>query len=502
MEPTSPNPKYLSPICITPHLYLFVFCASLNSCNLGYDIGVNTSISQLLQSSLSLSDINLELFMGSLNLFSMVGAIFSSYISDIFGRRGGFLVAAVGFIFGILIMSFSRSFEMLFFGRIFVGLGVGFGLAIDPVYISEICPREHRGRLVTWSEIALNIGIVIGFSSGLIFKDINPELAWRYMFATGIILPSTLIVLVIYFMPESPRWLISKGRQEEAREILSRVYPEDYNIDSILQEIQDVTETEKLIQGVVTWRHLFVPSPAFRRMLFVGIGMAVAQQITGIDAIQYFLVFILKESGIESRENQSKILILLGIIKLFVILLAGSLFDTRGRKPLLFLSLSGMIGALLFIAFTFQIPDISSRSTIVGLAFYLAFFSLGLGPGAWLIPSEIFSTSIRIKAMSVATFMNRFTATIMASSILTMVNFLSWTGYFLMLAFICIVIAYFLMLYLPETKGRSLENMTIYFSEITGDDSILEAEKEVKERQKRADGGNHDTIFYRSKSYT
>jgi len=496
MEPSSSNPKYLPTLYITPHLYLFVFCASLNSCNLGYDIGVNTSVSQLIQSSLSLSDVKLELFMGSLNLFSMVGAIFSSHISDIFGRRGGFLVAAVGFIFGILTMSLSKSFEMLFFGRIFVGLGVGFGLAIDPVYISELCPREHRGRLVTWSEIALNMGIVIGFSSGLIFKDINPEMAWRFMFASGIILPSILILLVIYFMPESPRWLISKGRLEEARYILSRVYPKDFNINTILQEIQDASETEKLIQGIVTWRHLLVPSPAFRYMLLTGIGTAVAQQVTGIDAIQYFLVFILSESGIKSRENQSKILILLGVIKLLVIFAAGHLFDTRGRKPLLFLSLSGMIGALLFIAFSFQIPVISSYATIVGLALYLASFSAGLGPGAWLIPSEVFSTSIRIKAMSLATFMNRLSATIMASSILTMVNLLSWTGYFLMLSIICIVITHFFMSYLPETKNRSLENMTIYFAEITGDDSILEAEKEVKERQRSVESGNQDHELY------
>jgi len=275
-------------------------------------------------------------------------------------------------------------------------------------------------------------------------------------------------------------------------------YPEDYNIDSILHEIQDSTETEKLIQGVVTWRDLLVPSPAFRRMLFVGIGTAVAQQITGIDAIQYFLVFILSESGIESREQQSKILILLGIIKLFVILLAVSLFDTRGRKPLLFLSLSGMFCALLFIAFSFQMPDISSRAIIVGLALYLAFFSVGLGPGAWLIPSEVFSTSIRIKAMSIATFMNRLSATIMASSILTMVNLLSWTGYFFMLAVICIMIAYFFILYLPETKSRSLESMTVYFAEITGDDSILEAEKEIKDRQRRADSANQDKELYGS----
>jgi len=148
---------------------IFAMCAALNSCNLGYDIGVNTSAGKLLQDegSLALSDRQLEIFMGSLNMFAAAGAICASGISDRFGRRGGFIVAAIGFVIGVLVMSFAQSYACLMFGRVFVGLGVGFGLAIDPIYIAEISPAVHRGRLVTWSEIAVNVGLVLGFSSGM-----------------------------------------------------------------------------------------------------------------------------------------------------------------------------------------------------------------------------------------------------------------------------------------------------------------------------------------------
>ena len=135
---------------------LYAFCAALNSCNLGYDIGVNTGAGKLVQDSLNLSNFQLEMFMGSLNLFAMVGALSSNWISDKLGRRWAFRVAAIGFIFGMVVQSGAGGYGSLMFGRAFVGLGVGFGLAVDPVYISEISQAAHRGQLVTWSEIAVS----------------------------------------------------------------------------------------------------------------------------------------------------------------------------------------------------------------------------------------------------------------------------------------------------------------------------------------------------------
>jgi MFS family permease len=323
--------------------YIFVMCAALNSCNLGYDIGVNTSAGKLLQSedSLNLTDVELEIFMGSLNLFAAAGAIFASTISDRYGRKGAFLVAAIGFIFGVLIQSFANSYVALMIGRVFVGLGVGFGLAIDPIYIAEVSPASHRGRLVTWSEIATNVGIVFGFSTGLLFYNVQPDTAWRVMFGMGIILPCVLIYCVLNVMPESPRWLISKGKDIEAKAVLEQIYPVGYDIDALTKQIKDAIRRETEAEAAVGWDMIFFPTPAFRRMLLVGVGSAIAQQLVGVDAIQYFLDYILAESGVEEGVGRSLTLLGLGVLKLIVIFYAGRAFDKRGRRPLLFMSLFG-----------------------------------------------------------------------------------------------------------------------------------------------------------------
>lgn len=148
---------YGTELKITRATKLYAFCAALNSCNLGYDIGVNTGAGMLIQESMGLSDFQLEIFMGSLNLFAMVGALCSGWFSDRLGRRWAFRIAAVGFVFGTVVQSGASGFAGLMFGRTFVGLGVGFGLAVDPVYIGEISQAAHRGQLVTWSEIAVSV---------------------------------------------------------------------------------------------------------------------------------------------------------------------------------------------------------------------------------------------------------------------------------------------------------------------------------------------------------
>lgn len=339
------------------------------------------------------------------------------------------------------------------------------------------------------------MGIVFGFSTSLFLKSIPDDREWRYMFVLGAILPVVMIVLVLTVMPESPRWLVQKNRDEEAKEILQKIYPDGYNVDPVITDIKEALEREEAAENAVGWGVIMSPTPAFRRMLLVGVGTAVAQQAVGIDAIQYYLLDVLDESGIKSDEMQSVVLICLGILKLVFIVVASKLFDRRGRRPLLFVSLGGMACALLMVSLAFFIKsDASAGFTVFGLALYLSFFSIGMGPGAWLIPSEIFATCIRAKAMSLATTLNRATATLMSSTFLSTADAVGWGGFFLLLSIICVVVAAFLHIYLPETKGRSLEEMSIYFAEITGDMTILDVEAKILKRHQDTDDETSPTF--------
>ena len=250
-------------------------------------------------------------------------------------------------------------------------------------------------------------------------------------------------------------------------------------------------------------------------MLLVGVGASVIQQAVGIDAIQYYLIDVLDHSGIKSEKGQLGILILLGLVKLGFVFVGGRLFDTHGRRPMFAVSLLGTsflhvhywpheflfssiecvscastvgcAASLVVVSVTFSDTTKAGQIlTVVGLALYLAFFSCALGPGGWLIPSEMFAMCIRAKAMSVATFLNRLTATVMSTTFLSMAHAISWTGFFLLLAGICVSSALFLYAFLPETMGRTLEDITLDIANATGDCYILETEEKLQNARRIA----------------
>eukprot|EP00523_Entomoneis_sp_CCMP467_P008329 CAMPEP_0168727240 /NCGR_PEP_ID=MMETSP0724-20121128/5077_1 /TAXON_ID=265536 /ORGANISM="Amphiprora sp., Strain CCMP467" /LENGTH=570 /DNA_ID=CAMNT_0008774069 /DNA_START=65 /DNA_END=1777 /DNA_ORIENTATION=+ len=455
--------------------------AALNSVNLGYDLGVSTNAGPLLMKDQDLSQCQLELFLGSLNFWSIWGALLSPIVTESYGRRNTFFVAALLFVVGVLAQSTAKSYAFLMLGRMVVGLAVGVGEAVDPMYIAEIAPPHLRGELVSWAEAGVSFGVVLGFASSFCFNMEDPT-NWRNMIAIGAAMPIVMILLVkLRLMPESPRFLVQKGRSGEAREVLERIYPEPGVSERVIKEIEEALQLEEAASKAVGWEALLCqPSPATRRMLIVGCGLATIQQAVGIDSIMFYMMFVIQASGIRSDTGQAVALITLGTVKLIFVFVGAKLLDKWGRRPMLFMSLLGLAASLVVVSATIDGDSPLAKMVLIGsLATYLAFFSSGLGPGNWVVISEVFALSIRAKAMSIAILPNRITATIMASSFLSVAKALTWPGFFMLLCGICLGSCLFLYVYLPETAGKSLEEMAAYFAEITGDRSILDVEEKL-----------------------
>jgi len=466
---------------------IYALFATLLSCNLGYRVGVTAASSEMVQRSLNLSNSKVELYLGASNLFAMIGSLLSYIVLDRFGRRYTFCLSATFSIFGYILLCAANNYGMLIAGASFLGMGEGCALVVTNVYISEIVQAAHRGQIGSWNEGALNVGILLGFISGLAFSGVSDNEAWRLMFAIGVILPGTMIYLAIYVLPESPRYLVLKGRDGEAAKVLKEMYPDRYDVKAIVNEIRKRIEKETAIEDGTGWNAILSPTPAFRRIIIVGLGMATAKMAVGIDGIQFFLVYILREGGIKSRTTLSAILIGFGAIKLASVIIAGYLLDRSGRKPLLIISLSGMVVSLLVVSGGFLSEKGGegriSWVCIIGLGAYLAFFGIGLGPIGLLLPSEIFPTLIRDKGMALASFLNRGVSTLYSLTFLSVTAAITYQWFFLMLSIICMIILIWIHYFVPETKNRSLESMSLYFATITGDQSILNEEKKRLSRR-------------------
>jgi MFS family permease len=264
---------------LIPYYFFVGVSAALNSVNLGYDLGVSTNVGPLLMLDddfeLNTTE-QLELFLGSLNFWSIAGVLISPFVSDHYGRRTTFRTAAVGFIIGVSICATAPSFTVLMVGRMIVGIGVGIGEAIDPMYIAEMAPAHVRGELVSWAEAGVALGVVLGFASSLL------GVGWRTMLALGMVLPVLMLVLTTFVLPESPRWLVAHGQEATALAILERIYPTEAMVERVITDMKDSLALEQLAGKMVGWKALFRPSPAIRRMLIVGVGIAVIQQAVGI----------------------------------------------------------------------------------------------------------------------------------------------------------------------------------------------------------------------------
>lgn len=479
MKPSPPPIDAEEATRVDGRVRYFAGLACLNSVALGFQIGAVSAAAPKIQDSMNLTSYQLEMYEAAISAAAILGALLAGVVSEPVGRLACFQISSVLFVVGSLVQSFSLDYAMLMAGVTIVGVAVGFGLAVDPIYIAEISPKEGRGFFVTWSEVSITGGQVLGFAVGLCVEALLGASwgagSWRLIIGCGCLTPLALLLAVALVLPESPRWLAIHGRTAEARAVLRRLGLNEARVDATLDDIaadaaaapdHDVTPW-----GLLTSRREL--KPAVRRILIVGIGTAVCQQLSGIDAVFYNFLFALEATGVETTWKLYGMLLGLGVVKLGTALLSCHLLDSVGRRPLVLTSAFGTAGFLFALAIAYawcaDYHGSAPYQFLILALFYLYtfFFELGLGPGCWLIPSEVFYNAIRMRAMTLATFANRVTTTGVVASAISIQNAWSWSGFFSWYGSTAGLAAAFLWIYMPETKGRSLEAMYAHFEEIT-----------------------------------
>lgn len=438
-----------------------------------------------IQEDLKITEVQQEVLIGILSVMSLLGSLGGGRTSDAIGRKWTMGLAAIVFQLGAVVMTLAPTFKILMLGRILSGIGIGFGVMIAPVYIAEISPTIARGSLTSFPEIFINLGILLGYVSNYVFAGLSPHINWRVMLAVGI-LPSIFIGFALFIIPESPRWLVMKDRVEEARIVLLNTNDNEAEVEERLAEIQLAAgfETgEDKVEKKAVWRELLSPSPALRRMLIAGFGIQSFQQITGIDATVYYSPKIFQSAGIDDKSKLLAATVAVGITKTVFILVAILLIDRVGRKPLLYVSTIGMTICLFCVGTAlsfFGEGSVAIGLSVLAVCGNVAFFSVGIGPVCWVLTSEIFPLRVRAQASALGAVGNRLCSGFIAMSFLSVAHAITFGGTFFVFSAISAVSVAFVYRCIPETKGKSLEEIELLFEDrYMGEVQLADAERLV-----------------------
>ena len=416
----------------------------------GYDTGVISGAILFIKEEFSLLPFMQELVVSAVLIGAIIGALIGGSLADRYGRKNMIILAAIIFAGGAVGTSLTQDIIVLIVGRIIVGIAIGMASFIAPLYISEMSPPKIRGSLVSFNQLFITIGIVLSYLVDYAFTPIN---GWRYMLGLAAI-PALILLIAMIFMPSSPRWLVNNGTMDKARSTLIEIRRTN-NINDELNEIS--TSLEKQKGGR---KELF--SPLIKPALIVGISLAIFQQVTGINTVIYYAPTIFEFAGFQSAAAAIFATLLVGIVNVVFTLIAIFLLDRVGRRKLLLLGLTGMSGMLIMLGIVFFLPNLLNQLgtlAAIGLIAYVAFFAIGLGPVFWLLISEIYPLKVRGLAMSVVTEANWGSNLIIALTFLTLIQFLGRSGTFWCYAIVGILALIFTYFYVPETKGRTLEQI-------------------------------------------
>ena len=416
----------------------------------GYDTGVISGAILFVRKDFLLSTFQEEVVVAAVLLGAVAGAAFGGKLADAMGRRKLLIQVAILFIIGAIGTALAPSPTLLAIGRVVVGVAIGIASFTAPLYISEVSPPAIRGKLVSLNQLMITLGIVVSYLADYGLADRE---AWRWMFGLAAV-PALILLIGLLFVPESPRWLMGRSRDDQARAVLQRIRESG----DVSAELAEIKADLSLQEG--SWRELL--NASLRRPLIIGIGLAIFQQFTGINTVIYYAPTIFQLAGLHSASAAILATVGVGVVNVLLTIVALRMLDRAGRRPLLLWGLVGMVISLgvLGAAFLFASSSpIVAWLAVISLAVYVACFAIGLGPVFWLLISEIYPLKIRGRAMGVATMMNWGSNLIVALTFLSLLHSLGRSATFWLYAVVGIVAWFFVYRLVPETKGRTLEQI-------------------------------------------
>ena len=439
-------PKKSSSINLT--LVLVAVTASLGGLLSGFDMGVISGALLYINETWALSSLQQGWLVSSAIVGSVIGAAANGFLADIYGRKKIIIATALIFILGSLLCGYAATPGWLIFSRIIIGIAVGMISFVAPIYLSEIAPEKIRGTLVSLYQLALTAGILLSYLINRIFA--NFEYNWRLMLASGA-LPAIILLIGILFLHDTPRWLISKGKIDEAKTIFKKI-SDGKNIDTQVAEIQATLSTSTKKEKLSFQKWMFMP-------IFVGVGLMFVQICTGINTIIYYTPTIFNLAGFSDNISAIYATIGVGAVNFLMTFVAIAYADKFGRKPLLYIGLSGMLLSLFALSFSFTLGEAGKWLAVASVVVYIASFAMSLGPICWIMVSEIMPLKIRGFAMSAATVSNFAFNFVVVLSFLPMLETFGKAPTFMLFGFITILSLFFVYFFVPETKRISLEKI-------------------------------------------
>jgi SP family galactose:H+ symporter-like MFS transporter len=434
-------------------IYFLAFVAAIAGFLFGYDEGVIAVARASLEKDLPMSPLVGGFMTAAVPLGALVAASVAGPVSDRFGRRSVLMAAAILFTIGALAAASINTVTLLVIARFVLGIAIGMAAVAAPLYIAECAPLESRGAMVSTYQLAITVGILASYLTGVVIEDEAAKGMWRIMFGLGVV-PGVLFLAGLALLPESPRWLVRHDRPTDARASLVRLRGPGADVDGEVAEMVRSVKAE--LNQRVGYRALL--EPAVRPALIVGVGLFFLQQLSGINAVIYYAPEIFSHAGFDSTRTQMLATIGVGVVNVATTVLAMFLIDRLGRRPLMVIGLLGAAITMLAIALGVVFPKVVPSWLIIAmLLLYIASFAVAIGPLPHLLMSEIFPLRVRGPGMSMSSLSNWGFNFLVVFAFPLMLAGPGLAFTFTVFAVICLGGIVFTLTRVPETTGHSLE---------------------------------------------